>query len=191
MIIPDNLRPLPVADDEAKASPAAGEQDFVHERDVRCLLVGPLSVPNPKPRRFPADDFAGRDDCDAGDTRAASPFVALAPDDEPWEPEPDRSLPKGPHPALDSPRKPSPPKPRIDVEQDFGGRAVGDRWWVLGVGIALLALLCSGSLVQIVSHEAVKRAGLTAPIVNEAPPVEFPDPERPSLVSAEGAGGIR
>ncbi|MEM9236344.1 MAG: hypothetical protein AAGB14_06150 [Verrucomicrobiota bacterium] len=153
MIIPDTLRPLPVtpATAEGKSAPEKDPEDFVSEAAVRQLLVGPMKVSSMNASRVPAGDvFAGRDDLSEAE---AKPFVPTRPTRS-CRTEPAKAFkPSGPHPALSKPRTAAPPRPRIEVDAGMKSRRLADHWWVLGMGAAMLAIIASGALIELVSRE--------------------------------------
>ncbi|MEP4076620.1 hypothetical protein [Haloferula sp.] len=162
MIIPDNLSPLPVLppSNDSKETPRPEIEGFVCEDKIHEILVKPILVTPMVTARVPdGDGFAGRDDVATVDD--ASPFVTLSSDEayvdeasKPFEPD-------GPHPALAEPRHATPPTPRIQPEKGFGLRQGSDRWWVLGMGVALLAIFGSGTLIELISNDAIRRSRMS------------------------------
>ncbi|MCW1886856.1 hypothetical protein OKA04_19105 [Luteolibacter flavescens] len=169
MILPDSLAPFPVPkrdDDPGSSRPEI--EDFVTAVDVRKVLLGtsgelPVEV-------LTADDFdsfAGRPDVHLPHS-SRSPFgsgrqVELRVPDLQIEPQ---TI----HPAFDVlppsvTRRAAPPKaaPTIDCESNYGRGRTGERWWVIGMGLAVAAILMSGTLVDFISREAVRRGGAEAP----------------------------
>lgn len=164
MIIPNNLTPLPVGPrGEESADVPASYEDFVTAGDVRNVLLGgraelPVEC-------LPADDFdsfAGRADVPLP---PGSPFHSRL-RQEPQELRvPDMLLePRTIHPAFDvippSTRRATPPRAQgaVDCEASFGSPRLTDRWWVIGMGLAAAAVLFSGTLVDFISREAVRRS---------------------------------
>lgn len=175
MIIPDNLSPFPVLpqSNDSKDEPKDETDGFVCDNAVRELIVGPMLVTPLVTTRVPnGGGYAGRDDlADNG----GSPFVTLS-SDEAYEDEAHTSLePGNPHPALATPRCAAAPQPRIEPEKGFGRHDRSDRWWVLGMGVALLTILGSGTLVELISNEAVRRSRISPKAEQvEVPPVTLP-----------------
>jgi hypothetical protein len=168
MIIPDNISPFPVLptlDEETKA-PRMELDCFVCDDAIREILVGPIMVTPLVTSRIPSDEaFAGRDDvCESLEI----PFVALSSDeayaDEATcgvvtQEEPARQFEPGdPHPALAEPSHVSLSAPRIKGDHVSRLRHTRDRWWVLGMGLAMLVVFGSGTLIEIVSNEALRRS---------------------------------
>jgi len=162
VILPDNLSPLPVSPrgDDPADSPVFFE-DFVTAGDVRNVLLGgraelPVEC-------LPADDFdsfAGRADVPFPQ---GSPFRSKS-NREPELRVPDMLLePRTIHPAFDvippGARRAAPPRAQgaVDCEASFGNSRLTDRWWVIGMGLAAAAVLFSGTLVDFISREAVRR----------------------------------
>lgn len=175
MIIPDNLSPFPVLpkSQDSRDQPKSEIDGFVCDDAVRELLVGPMLVTPLITTRVPnGGGYAGRDDLSAGHD---SPFVTLSSDEAYVDDASNAPLPDGPHPALAPPRSAAPPQPRIEPEKGFGRHDRSDRWWVLGMGVALLAILGSGTLIELISNEAVRRARLSPQAEQvEIPPVNLP-----------------
>lgn len=199
MILPDNLSPLPVcpAADDA-ANPPVLFEDFVSAGDVRNVLLGgraelPVEC-------LPAEDF----DSFAG--RADVPYPRSAPFSRTGAGAgaelrvPDMALePRTIHPAFDvlppSSRRAAPPRSQgaVDCESSFGGGRLTDRWWIIGMGIAAAAVLFSGTFVDFISREAVRRSLSKA----DAPPeviraVQAPHPQKeggvkPALAASAAA----
>lgn len=153
MIIPNNLSPLPVLPQAGDAAPDAepAPDGFVCERTVRQLLVGPLTIADPVLQIVADDDgFAGRPDADL----PATPFISRrkplpAQHEAPAKP----FIPDGPHPALSSPRRSAPPRPRTTgAPRRRSPSRQMDRWWVFGMGLGLLLVLGSGALYQLFSR---------------------------------------
>lgn len=196
MILPDDLAPLPVSPrgDEPAGSHVACE-DFVSPGDVRNVLLGgraglPVEC-------LPADDFdsfAGRADVPFP---GRSPFRSKTPPDA-GLPMPDLAL-ETPtiHPAFEvlppSARRAAPPRAQaaaVDCEASFGSPRLADRWWVIGMGLAAAAVLFSGTLVDFISREAVRRSLPAAPalpgVVHRPAPASgpaLPEPAKHSLAA--------
>ncbi|BCX48843.1 hypothetical protein HAHE_27510 [Haloferula helveola] len=151
MILPDNLKPLPVAPgkEEGAASKSRDLGDFVSEAAVKQLLVGPLSVNRCDPKFGGSrHGFAGR--ADVGD---ASPFVSLS-SDEFYDEAPAKSFePRGPHPAMAEPRRAAAPVPRSTREGEFGRYPAAERMWVMAMGVVLLAMIIGGVLFKLATRE--------------------------------------
>lgn len=151
MILPDNLSPLPVAQrgDEVEL----GCEDFVSYGEIRRLLLGgdsPAAIGGLSSEDL--DSFAGRGDIlpAVGPARVERDLAA-------------ESAFEGCvlHPAFEglSPsRRATPPRVPVDREEGFGRSAIGDRWWVIGMGLAAAAVLFSGTAVDFISREAVRRS---------------------------------
>lgn len=181
VILPDDLTPLPVSprgDDPSGSSHVAFE-DFVSAGDVRKVLLGahgelPVEC-------FPADDFdsfAGRADLHFP---PGSPFRSKSGRQTELR-VPDLALePQVIHPAFEvlppSARRAAPPKAAaaVDCEASFGNSRLADRWWVIGMGLAAAAVLFSGTLVDFISREAVRRSLASAPLAPEL--IRRPQPE--------------
>lgn len=171
MILPDNLHPLPVSEDEAKRSAATAGTDFVDERRVKHLLVGPLSV-GPRPTCYTGRDgaFAGRvEPMDAA-------FVSLS-SDEAYAEEPAKPFAAASRVEEPVVRLAAPPRPRR-----FGKPAEIDRMakpWMISAAMMMLGLLTGAVLFTLLP-------GSQAP---EPPAVEVPatpaEAEAPPLVSTE------
>ena len=162
MIIPDNLSPfpvLPVSSDVEKA-PRAEIDGFVTENAIREILVGPMLVTPLVTARIPKEEsFAGRDDLSVGDDD--SPFVSLSSDEAYVDEASEEFEPDGPHPALAEPRHAAPPVPRTEPGKGLRHHHRSERWWVLGMGVAMLAVLGLGTLIQLVSNEAGRRSRIS------------------------------
>jgi hypothetical protein len=174
VILPDNLAPLPVSPrvGEAAGDIAVSFDDFVRPCDIRGVLLG--STPELPVEGLSADDFdsfAGRADIgmpprsrwrDPSNSRLAVPDLALEP--------------QVIHPAFEAlppVRRAAPPRARgaVDCEATFGRSKLSDRWWVIGMGLAAAAILFSGTAVDFISREAVRRSRATeAPLSRVLPP---------------------
>jgi hypothetical protein len=117
---------------------------------------------------------------------AADLGIRLAPDAEP-EPEPaeleiaDMSL-ETPvvHPAFEvmppAARRAAPPQLReraaADCEAAYGRSSSrrGEGWWVIGMGLAACAVLFSGTLVDFISREAMRRSHVEAVVLPKGLP---------------------
>lgn len=158
MILPDTLRPLPVFPTGDELAVSTSFDDFVAAGDVRKVLLGAGELPV---EGLPAEDF----DCFAG--RADIPFpsrggVGRA---DPAELRVPDLLVEAPvvHPAfevLPPSRRAAPPKLRqaVDCEASYGRSKVSERWWVLGMGLAACAVLFSGTLVDFITREVMRRS---------------------------------
>ncbi|MDB6080613.1 MAG: hypothetical protein JWO82_4360 [Akkermansiaceae bacterium] len=231
MILPQNLTPLPLGPrSEDSPQPAAWDgEDFVLSNDIHRLLLG--ATGGLPVECLPAEDFdsfAGRSDVVIPRTAATSsllpspapalsstrisPFIALA-GSRPLAAAPARMT--ALHPAfetLTAARRAAPPRIVMDVEKDYGKSARGgDRWWMLGVALAVGAITLSGTFVDFTSREAVRRAGmeqqskphssaatsatLPAPAEKAAPkPVDQPPPlmdKARAIASAQAGGPVR
>lgn len=190
MILPDDLAPLPVSprgDDPAGFHLAC--EEFVSPGDVRNVLLGgraglPVEC-------LPADDF----DSFAG--RADVPFPWQSPFRPKKMPEAELPVPEMAletptiHPAFDilppACRRAAPPRARtaaIDCEASFGSPRLADRWWVIGMGLAAAAVLFSGTLVDFIFREAVRRSLPAAPslpgVVHRPAPASGPALQEPA-----------
>jgi len=174
MIIPDSLSPFPglPRPQDSKDEARMKIDDFVCDIAVRELLVGPMLVTPLITTRVPnGGGYAGRDDLAEDD----SPFVTLSSDESYADEASQIFEPKSPHPALAPPRSAAPPQPRIEPEKGFGQRDRSDRWWVIGMGVALLVILGSGTMIEIISSEAVRRSQISQETQQpEAPPITLP-----------------
>jgi len=171
MILPESLSPLPVIPrgDEPPGDPRADFEDFVTAVDVRKVLLGTsgdLPVEGLSADDF--DSFAGRADT-PHPARSGSPFASGRPTGLHV---PDMQVePPVIHPAFEvlppSARRAAQPKvtTTLDCESAFGnGRSRSERWWVIGMGLAAAAILMSGTLVDFISREAVRRSRAAAPL---------------------------
>lgn len=85
------------------------------------------------------------------------------------------------HPAFvvlpSAARRAAPPLARIteDCEATFGRAKMSDRWWVIGMGLAAAAILLSGTAVDFISREAVRRSRSGVEPVSR---VVHPQPEK-------------
>lgn len=188
MILPDNLSPLPVCPKgDDPANPPVIFEDFVSAGDVRNVLLGgraELPVECLPSEDF--DSFAGR--ADVPYPRSSKPFFRSGPEVE--LPVPDLALePRTIHPAFDvlppSGRRVAPPRNygAVDCEATFGSSRLTDRWWIIGMGIAAAAVLFSGTLVDFISREAVRRSLSKA----DAPPEVIRAVQAPHPVKDGGA----
>lgn len=180
MIIPDNISPLPVfqPSGDRDPSPENDQQDFVCESAVRQLLVGPMRVAPLTPSRVPdGDAFAGRDDLDE-----SKPFTPRQPTVTNTDKPAREFRPRGPHPALAKPRTAAPPHPRVELDTRIKRRRLADHWWVLGMGAAMLAVIASGALIELVSNN------LEASAAAKTEPAELSEsdkvPANPSLAAS-------
>lgn len=167
MILPEHLAPLPVSPHGDDAAGTVMLEDFVTAVDVRKVLLGTAGeLPVEGLAADDFDSFAGR--ADVAHLSSRSPFAAgsakglLVPDLA--------VEPLAIHPAFEvlppKIRRAAPPRvaPPVDCEAGFGRSRKGDRWWVIGMGFAAAAILLSGTLVDFVSREAVRRSRAAAPL---------------------------
>lgn len=151
MILPDNLAPLPVAPRGDEVELAC--EDFVNPGEVRRLLLGEVSpAAGDGLSSVDLDSFAGRGDVVVAELPAR--IVREAVSESAFEG-------RGVHPAFEglSPnRRAAPPRVPADREEGFGRSGIGDRWWVIGMGLAAVAVLFSGTAVDFISREAVRRS---------------------------------
>ena len=182
MILPESLSPLPVIPrgDEPAAPPRADIEDFVTALDVRKVILGTASV-------LPVEGLSA-DDFDSFAGRADVPHPARSPFASGRQVEllvPDLAVePQTIHPAFDvlppTSRRATPPKvgPTLDCESNFGRGRTGERWWVVGMGLAAAAILMSGTLVDFISREAVRRSRAAAPldVIHVIPGQAVPQP---------------
>ena len=182
MIIPDDLVPLPVrsSGDEPAGGRQMVEDDFVSAVDIRRVLLGGRDEAIAE--GLPADDFdsfAGRSDVPYPSRSVPAPTAVPVEKPRVAVEEVDPEL-RVLHPAFEilapEPRRAAPPKPRvmIDREASFGRSKVSDFWWVLGMGFAVIAILLSGTVADLVSRETTWRGMSHIEPVNEtfrgAPP---------------------
>jgi len=166
MILPDTLAPLPVTPngDERTGNQPFQFDDFVCAGDVRKVILG--TVGELPVEGLPADDFdsfAGRADVPlpprssfSGNSNGRVVELQL----------PDLVVEQQVlHPAFTvlppEARRAAPPlaKKAVDCEASYGRRSrMGERWWVIGMGLAACAVLFSGTLVDFISREAVRRS---------------------------------
>lgn len=164
MILPDNLAPLPVVPRGEDAELEC--EDFVNPGEVRRLLLGSVSsVVNDDRSSVDSGPFAGRGDAILIEAPSRLAFEAGA--EGGFEG-------RGLHPAferLPQTRRAAPPRVPVDREEGFGRSGLGDRWWVIGMGLAAAAVLFSGTAVDFISREAVRRSqAATPPVRQVAPP---------------------
>lgn len=222
MILPQNLTPLPLGPrSEDSPQPAAWDgEDFVLSNDIHRVLLG--ATGGLPVECLPAEDFdsfAGRSDVilprlatqtSVLVTPRQSPFTALI-DSRPVaaSPAPLSAM----HPVFENltpARRAAPPRIVMDVERDFGkANRLGDRWWMLGVALAVGAITLSGTFVDFTSREAVRRAGMeirptptpaaasstaapapAAPAV-QAPPAPAIMEKARAIASAQAEGAVR
>ena len=193
MILPDNLAPLPVSPrgDETAGGSTVAFEDFVSLGDVRKVLLG--GVCEPTVEGLPAEDFesfAGRSDvvCPSGSRGGGASHGPVAVPDREFEP---RLI----HPAFETVplvvRRATPPKARQveDCEAGYGRARLSDRWWVVGMGLAATAVLLSGTAVDFISREAVRRSNSGVEPVSRVFPAETEKAEqaveeRPAAIAA-------
>lgn len=172
MYIPESLSPLPVIPNQQDTPDqgTGGEDDFVSEEKIREILVGPMLV-TPAPTVSEHEPFAGRSDLRL---ERACPVAALSAD-EAYDEEPVVVLTPGePHPALAEPRYRQAPAPRIETGRGHRSRRGNERWWVLGMGATMLALLAAGTLVEFLSSRQADTP-LASPAAESR---QHPAPER-------------
>lgn len=168
MIIPENLAPLPVSPrgDDPAGSAHGVMEDFVTAGDVRKVLLGTAG-------ELPVEGLSA-DDFDSFAGRADVPYPSRS------SPSADRSVelrvpdlalePQVIHPAFEvlppTTRRAAPPRAAaaVDREATFGRKRMTDRWWVIGMGVAASAILFSGTFVDFISREAVRRSRASAPL---------------------------
>lgn len=183
----DSLPVLPRCE-EADGSPRAGGE-FVRERDIARVLLGTTGALPVE--GLPAEDF----DCFAGRADVRLPEIVKA------SPSPDSAPVTGIHPAFvplveEARRAQAPAVAEVsDMEAAYGiarGKT-SDLWWMMGVGVAVAALLFSGALFDAIPSRGVDSgplfhpAGTTpASLVEEGGELS-PD----SLASTRGASSLR
>ena len=184
MILPESLSPLPVIPrgEEPPGTARADIEDFVTAVDVRKVLLG--TAGELPVEGLSADDF----DSFAGRADVPLPRSARSPFDTSRQVElhvPDLAIePTTIHPAFEvippSTRRAAPPKvgQTLDCESNFGHGRTGERWWVIGMGLAAAAILMSGTLVDFISREAVRRSRAAAPldVIHVIPGKAVPQP---------------
>jgi hypothetical protein len=192
MTLPDSLRPLPVIPAGDGPTIQVPFEDFVAVGEVRRVLLGSGELPV---EGLPAEDF----DCFAG--RADIPFpsrTASGPADSAELRIPEMAL-ETPlvHPAFEvlppSARRAAPPRLRqpADCEASYGRARVSERWWVIGMAFAACTVLFSGTLVDFITREAMRRSRVEAFVMPKAtpPPAAAPagDPaeKSPPLAATE------
>jgi hypothetical protein len=166
MILPDTLRPLPVSPSGDEPAVSVPFEDFVALGDVRKVLLGTGELPV---EGLPAEEF----DCFAGRADVQFPSRTAPAKAELLELEiPDMAL-EIPtvHPAFEilppSARRAAPPKLRhsVDCEASYGRSKVSERWWVLGMAFAACTVLFSGTLVDFISREAMRRSRVESIVI--------------------------
>jgi hypothetical protein len=179
VILPDNLSPLPVAPRADEAELAC--EDFVIPGEVRRLLLGGVSPAEADRSSVDLDSFAGRGDVFLAERPARMELEAFS--DREFEG-------RGVHPAFErmSPtRRAAPPRVPVDREEGFGRSGIGDRWWVIGMGLAAVAVLFSGTAVDFISREAVRRSQAGPLPVRQAVP---PAPGAAAQVEKEASESL-
>lgn len=190
MFLPANLAPLPVSPrgDGAAGVSTVPFEDFVSLGDVRqVLLGGACELPV---EGLPAEDFesfAGRSDvvCPSACRWTRIRDVSTVADSG-FEP-------PVIHPAFEvlPPylRRATPPGARVaeDCEAAYGRAKMTDRWWVIGMGLAAAAILFSGTAVDFISREAVRRSQSG---VEPVSPVLHPPPENAGSAEERRPGAI-
>jgi hypothetical protein len=180
MTLPDTLRPFPVIPPGDGSTIQVPFEDFVAVTEVRKVLLGAGELPV---EGLPAEDF----DCFAG--RADIPFpsrtaAALAGSAELRIPDMALETPVV-HPAFEvlppPGRRAGPPKLRqpVDCEASYGRAKVSERWWVIGMAFAACTVLFSGTLVDFITREAMRRSRVEAFVM--------PQPAPPPAVAPDGA----
>ena len=191
MILPVNLAPLPVGPrcDESAGASTVPFEDFVSLGDVRRVLLG--DVCELPVEGLPAEDleaFAGRSD-------VAIPSISR------WSSDHDIAVTISElqveepaiHPAFKllppAVRRATPPRARAaeDCEATFGRAKMTDRWWVIGMGLAAAAVLFSGTAVDFISREAVRRSQSGVEPVSRGLPLE---PQKAGPAEAQGPEAI-
>ncbi len=143
--------------------------------DVRKVILGTGDFPV---EGLPADDF----DCFAGRSDIPLPRRAAKwkPSGRPHVADRPKEIPVADlaleipvvHPAFDvipPVRRAAPPqmRERADCEASYGNKRLSrtsERWWVIGMGLAATAVLFSGTLVDFIGREAMRRSHVeTAP----------------------------
>lgn len=217
MILPSHLAPLPVFTSE-ESSPSASRawnEDFVSAGDVVKVLLGTSgSLPV---EGLPAEDFdsfAGRADV-FYDRPPVSPFRSLAEEaprililsDQAPPARVKRNLlhpafeaaSTAPTPAVAGVKRAAAPIVAIaaagDAEDSFGAppQSGGDRWWLFGLGVAIVAIVFSGTFVDFTSREAAKRADLDLERMSASSrvaAVETPAPLAPEPATATATGSL-
>lgn len=186
MTLPDTLRPLPAIPVGDGPTIPVPFEDFVAVTEVRRVLLGAGELPV---EGLPAEDF----DCFAG--RADIPFPSRTAQNIGGPAElrvPDMAL-ETPvvHPAFEvlppSARRAAPPKLRqpVDCEASYGRAKVSERWWVIGMAFAACTVLFSGTLVDFITREAMRRSRVEAFVMPKAvPPPEVAPAEVPAEKSS-------
>ena len=180
MTLPDTLRPLPVIPTGDDPTIPVPFEDFVTVTDLRKVILGAGDLPV---EGLPAEDF----DCFAG--RADIPFPSrTAPRSvDPVELRvPDMAV-ETPviHPAFEilppAARRAAPPKLELpmDCEASYGRSKVSERWWVIGMAFAACTVLFSGTLVDFITREAMRRSRVEAFVMPKVAPA-------PAAAPAEG-----
>lgn len=160
----DSLPLLPRCEETDTTSRMGGE--FVRDRDVTRVLLGTTGA-------LPVEGLPAEDlDCFAGraDVRIpASDLVSRTDVSDPWE--------AGIHPAFvplveESRRAQAPVVTEgLDLEAAYGisrGKT-SDLWWILGVAIAMAALLLSGAVYDAIPRAQETSAPLMHPVNRVAP----------------------
>lgn len=198
MIIPDNISPFPIlpASHDSAKKPRIEIEGFVCEDTIREILAGPLSIAPLVTTQVPMDEgFAGRNDlvtpvaCPFVKPDAC-PFVALSSDEAYADEASMVPESRGPHPALAEPSLLAPTITRVEASKGWRKRHQSDRWWVLGMGVALLAVLGTGTVIEMISNEAPQRSTITEAVEKNTPsgkeknsehqPLAISNPEYPA-----------
>lgn len=168
MVIPENLHPLPVSDDEIGLCRKVGAGGFVEESKVRQLLVGPLTLDR-HPTCYHGHDgsFAGRVEFHD------SPFMRIAAEEERDTGASSVEAPDQEDTPLESRHRAAPPRPR---EIDSVGPLAKRNWLVLLVVLVIGGLVGLG--LQVLAPLKVGASDAAAPA-----PVAAPPATEPSMVS--------
>lgn len=198
VILPDNLAPLPVSPrgDEKTGGSTVAFENFVSLGDVRKVLLGDAG--DRVVEGLPAEDFesfAGRSDvaCPSVSRVGGAYHGPVAVPDLAFEP---RLI----HPAFETVptvvRRATPPQARQveDCEAGYGRAKLSDRWWVIGMGLAATAVLLSGTAVDFISREAVRRSNSGVEPVSRVFPADTEKAEqaveaRPAAIAASARLG--
>lgn len=186
------LVPLPVLphSEESGVEARAAFGEFVSEQDVTRVLLG--TTGHLPVEGLPAEDFgfAGR-----ADVRVpATVFVPVVEDESALSRQPRI------HPAFaplveDARRRAAPPQPAevLDLESAYGvsrGKA-SDLWWMMGVGVAVAALLFSGALFDFSDSREISEGPAIRSATAPSAHVEEEAGPAPSLASARRSEEVR
>ncbi len=186
------LAPLPALPrcEESDGESLAIAGEFVSEQDVARVLLGTTGALPVE--GLPVEDF----DCFAGRADVRVPASVFIPVSE-EEPAPARQ-PKI-HPAfvplVEEARRAAPPQPAgvTDMEAEYGisrGKA-SDLWWMMGVGVAVAALLFSGALFDFAGSRDAAAGPMIRPMTAQPVDVAEPAAAAPALASAAHAKEVR